>query len=141
MPLRRKIKEAEPEPQDVEGRRYIDLGKYLEGGPGRAKGGYRTEIKIAEVESFDDLRHLSNVIYDGHILIVDFTPISTDELSLRRVISELQRLAEDVNGDVAGLGNNYIIITPKGIGINKQKLRRGAGIAPTKTAAVGYGGY
>ncbi len=144
MPLRRKIKEAEPEePQEIEGRRYIDLGKYIEGGPGkgRVKGGFRTEIKIAEIESFDDVRYLSNIVYDGNILLIDFTAISNDELTLRRVISELQRLSEDVGGDIAGLGNNYLIITPRGVGVNKQKLRRGSGIKSQSPRSGGYGGY
>ena len=137
MPLRRKIRDAVvDEAQEIAGRRFIDLGKLIDSGPGRHKGGFKTEIKIAEIDSFDDLRYISNIVYDGHILIIDFTAMSNDELSLRRVISELQRLAEDVNGDIAGLGNNYIIITPRGIGVNKQKMRRGS----MQQQQTGYGG-
>ena len=126
MPLRRKIKEVPEQAQEVEGRPYIDLGKYLGEAPVRREGKYRTEIKIAEIEGFDDIRYVSNTIYDGNILIIDFTAISNDELALRRVVSELKRLAEDVGGDIAGLGNTYIVITPRGIGVDRNKLRRGS---------------
>ena len=124
--LSRKEKEEEPvEQQPVEGApRYIDLGKYAggQGGGGMARG---MTIKIAEIDGYDDLRTLSNYVYDGNIMILDFTSIANDELSLKRIISELKRLVEDVNGDMAGISQNMLVVTPKGVKVDRQKIRRG----------------
>ena len=124
--LSRKEKEPEPEEtQPVEGApRYIDLGKYggAQAGGGMAKG---LEIKIAEIDGYDDIRALSNLVYEGNILLLDFTSIANDELSLKRIISELNRLVEDVGGDMAGISQNMLMVAPKGVKIDRQKIRRG----------------
>jgi SepF-like predicted cell division protein (DUF552 family) len=123
--LSRKEKEPEPEEtQPVEGApRYIDLGKYAGAqASGMAKG---IEVKIAEIDGYDDIRALSNLVYEGNILLLDFSSIANDELSLKRIISELGRLVEDVNGDMAGISQNMLMIAPKGVKIDRQKIRRG----------------
>ncbi len=123
--LSRKEKEPEPEEtQPVEGApRYIDLGKYA----GAQAGGMAKciEVKIAEIDGYDDIRALSNLVYEGNILLLDFSSIANDELSLKRIISELGRLVEDVNGDMAGISQNMLMIAPKGVKIDRQKIRRG----------------
>ncbi len=123
--LSRKEKEPEPEEtQPVEGApRYIDLGKYAGAqASGMAKG---IVVKIAEIDGYDDIRALSNLVYEGNILLLDFSSIANDELSLKRIISELGRLVEDVNGDMAGISQNMLMIAPKGVKIDRQKIRRG----------------
>ncbi|MEM0485909.1 MAG: cell division protein SepF, partial [Thermoplasmata archaeon] len=62
-------------------------------------------------------------VYNGDILILDYTPISEDELTLRRVISELKNVVKDVDGDVVSLGKNYLFVTPNGIKIDRNKIR------------------
>jgi SepF-like predicted cell division protein (DUF552 family) len=123
---RKEKEEEEAVEQPVEGApRYIDLGKYAGGqGGGMARG---MTIKIAEIDGYDDLRALSNYVYDGNIMILDFTSIANDELSLKRIISELKRLVEDVNGDMAGISQNMLIVCPKGVKIDREKIRRGLG--------------
>ena len=122
--LSRKEKEEEPEEQPVEGApRYIDLGKYTGAAPGGISRGM--SIKIAEIDGYDDIRALSNLVYEGNVMILDFTSIANDELSLKRIISELKRLVEDVNGDMAGISQTMLLVAPKGVKIDRQKIRRG----------------
>ena len=120
-------KEREEEPQEVapvEGApRYIDLGKYA--GAQSIGAGRGMSIKIAEIDGYDDIRALSNLVYEGNIMILDFTSIANDELSLKRIISELKRLVEDVDGDMAGISQNMLLVAPKGVKVDRQKIRRG----------------
>ncbi|MCI4434980.1 MAG: cell division protein SepF, partial [Thermoplasmata archaeon] len=55
---------------------------------------------------------------------LDYTPLADDELTLRRVISELKETAKDIDGDVISLGGNYLLITPNGIKIDRNKIRK-----------------
>ena len=89
---------------------YIDLAKYS-GKKGPGKGRVSTEIKFAEIDSFEDVRDLANFVYEGNILILDFTPIANDELTLKRIINELKRL----------------LVTPKSVGIDRRKIRKMGG--------------
>ena len=102
---------------------FIDLGEYSRKRvSGRARG---IEVKVAEIDSFENLRELSNYVYDGNILILDFTPIMNDDLSLKRIITELKRLVEDIDGDLAGISKNLLLVAPKAVRIDRRKLRRG----------------
>ena len=124
--LRRKADKEEEYPvDDVQiGRNYIDLGALKIREPtGGATGGGPT-IQFADIEGYRQIPELSNIVYEGNILILDFTPIANDDLELKRAITELKRVAEDINGDIAGIGQNLLIIAPKGMNIDKKKIRR-----------------
>jgi hypothetical protein len=121
--LKRIIKEPEAEAETAEGfYKPLDLGTYV---GGRALGRRGPNIRVAEVERYEDIRDLTTCIYDGDILILDFTPIANDDLTLRRIIAELKRLTQDLGGDIAGLERNLIIVAPKSVSIDKRKLKRG----------------
>jgi len=103
---------------------FIDLSDYGKKRVSGKLGGI--EVKVAEVDSFENIRELSNYVYDGNILILDFTPIMNDDLSLKRIITELKRLVEDIDGDLAGIAKNLLLVAPKSVRIDRRKLRRGS---------------
>ncbi len=123
--LKKVVKEEPEEPPMVpEGMpHFIDLGvhsKKLIGSRGRGM-----EVKVAEIDSYEDIRQLSNFVYEGNILILDYSAILNDELSLKRIITELKRLVEDIDGDMAGISKDLLLVTPKRVSIDRKKLRRG----------------
>ena len=103
-----------------EPRKYIDLNEYDSGVEAKASG---PVVRVAEVYRYEDIRRLSDIVYNGDILIIDYSSIANDDLTLRRIISELKSIAKDVNGDVAGIGKNYLIITPNGMRIARKKIK------------------
>ena len=123
--LRRKkeVEEEYPEDEVRIGRSYIDLGvlKGREPGPSKTGG---PQVKFADIDGYRQIPELSNLVYDGNILVLDFTPIANDDLELKRTITELKRVVEDINGDIAGISQNLLLVTPKGIGIDKKKMKR-----------------
>ena len=62
-------------------------------------------------------------IYGGNVLILDFSPIAEEEVILKRITNDLRRLADEINGDIAGIGNNLMVISPSDVKINRRKLR------------------
>ena len=127
--LRRK-KEEEEEIPDNEfhvGRSYIDLGVLKGKSPSATKGSGGEggpSVKFADIDGYRQIPDLSNLVYEGNILVLDFTPIANDDLELKRTITELKRVVEDISGDIAGIAQNMLIITPKGLGIDKAKMKR-----------------
>ena len=79
-------------------------------------------IKVAEVTSITDAAEIRKQIYDGNIIIADVALLKHDKLMLDRLLKDLKQLADDINGDIVGLGENYIIITPTGIKIDRNKI-------------------
>ncbi len=103
---------------------YIDLEEYTED----------TElfdqtasmmVRVAELQKYDDLRECANYVYQGNLLLLDFSSIAGDDIVLRRVTSDLKKLVSDINGDIAGLGKTMMIIAPTGVKIDRQKMRGG----------------
>ncbi|MCD6473722.1 MAG: cell division protein SepF [Thermoplasmata archaeon] len=99
---------------------YIDLEEY----GGVEKKEAKMFVKVAEIQSYDDVKDFANYIYEGNLLILDVSPISIDDIELERVINEFKRITEDIDGDIAGMDRNHIIVTPSGVKIDRRKLRK-----------------
>ncbi len=103
-----------------EPRKYIDLNEFDTGMESMASG---PVVRVAEVYRYEDVRKLSDIVYNGDILMIDYSSIANDDLTLRRIISELKNIARDVNGDVAGVGKNLLVVTPTGMKISRKKIK------------------
>ena len=104
---------------DVEG--YVDLEKYIEstGGVGPAN----MYVRVGEIQRYEDLKEFTDYVYGGNVLILDFTPIAEEEVILKRITNELKKMAKEINGDIAGIGNNLMIVSPSNVKVERRKLR------------------
>lgn len=91
--------------------------------PGESVGGGTALLKIAEISRYEDLGQITNQIYNGNILLIDYTAVSQDQLSLKRITNELKSIVKDTNGDMAGIGKNMLAVTPRGIRIDRNKIK------------------
>ena len=124
MPLLKKpFGKAKEEIQTVETDQYIDLGQlsFDETNPLQGKG----MVKVAEIYRYEDLSAVTQPVYNGNILLVDYSALSNDSLTLKRITNELKAVARDTNGDVAAIGKNIIVVTPNGIKVDRQKIKGG----------------
>lgn len=118
------LKRLKSEPQPVpESEKFIDLGDIDIEGLELESGAGGMELRVAEVTTFEDLGPVIDQVYDGNMILVDISALSTDDSAMRRVANELKSVARDVNGDVAGVGKNILAVTPTGVFINREVLR------------------
>jgi len=80
-------------------------------------------IKIAELSGLEMMPELKKQIYDGNILMIDVSPAKKDKMVFDRAIKELKQVVNDVHGDVAMIKEDQVIVTPRGIRIDRQKLK------------------
>lgn len=97
----------------------LDLSEYETEIEGEAE----TFVKVAEVTGLNEVAEIRRQIYEGNIVIADVAFLKHDQLTLDRIIKDLKQLADDVNGDVVWLGEEYLIITPTGIKIDRNKIK------------------
>ena len=104
---------------DVEG--YVDLEKYIEstGGSGPAS----MYVRVGEIQRYEDLKEFTDYVYGGNVLILDFTPIAEEEVILKRITNDLKKMTKEINGDIAGIGNNLMILAPSNVKVERRKLR------------------
>jgi len=100
---------------------YVDLEKYVEetGGALDAK----MYVRVGEIQRYEDLKEFTDYVYGGNVLILDFSPIAEEEVILKRITNELKKLTKEINGDIAGIGNNMMIIAPTNVKVERRKLR------------------
>ena len=104
---------------DVDG--YVDLEKYVESAGGEA--GAKMHVRVGEIQRYEDLKDFTVYVYGGNVLILDFSPIAEEEVILKRITSDLKKLAQEINGDIAGIGNNLMVIVPSDVKVERRKLR------------------
>lgn len=121
--LRRVLKDEgeEVEPLDMGAmpEKYIDLGTY----EGSEEDEHGVTVKMAEIKGFQDLRSLTSLIYHGHIMLLDITTIAGDDLQIKRITAELNRVVEDISGDICGVNRNLLLVTPRGIKIDRERIK------------------
>ncbi len=104
---------------DVEG--YVDLEKYIEQTGEKENAGMY--VRVGEIQRYEDLKDFTDYVYGGNVLILDFTPIADEEVILKRITSDLKKMAKEINGDIAGIGNNLMIVSPSNVKVERRKLR------------------
>jgi SepF-like predicted cell division protein (DUF552 family) len=120
--LKKPLRKEKGEVQTAESEQYIDLGTmYFPDESGATNG----TIKVAEVYRFEDVGPISQPIYNGNIMLIDYSQIANDQALLKRVTNELKNVARDTNGDVAAIGNNMIVVAPNGVRIDRAKMKGG----------------
>ena len=79
-------------------------------------------IRIAELNNLNELPELKKEVYDGNLLLVDISLLKRDKFNLDRAIKELKQVVEDVHGDIAGVGEEQVIVAPMGVRIDRSKI-------------------
>ena len=82
----------------------------------------KTFLKAMALNDFSDIDKIKNEIGSGNILIIKITPLAKDNIEdARRVVSELCEFVNLIDGDIARLGEERIVITPKSIKVWRER--------------------
>jgi hypothetical protein len=84
-----------------------------------------TYIRVAELNNLNDMPALKKEIYDGNVLMIDISNIKADKLMLDRALKDLKEVVIDVHGDIAGLKEDQVLVTPTGMKIDRSKILGG----------------
>lgn len=107
-----------PQKEETEEYTELDLGDY----EGALEDSTKMYIRVAELTNINELPDIKKEIYNGNIMIIDISLIKRDNLLLDRIIKDLKQVANDVRGDIAGIGDDQVIVSPSGVKINRTKV-------------------
>ncbi|MDD5503196.1 MAG: cell division protein SepF [Candidatus Thermoplasmatota archaeon] len=102
---------------------YLDLGEYAQTHVTSGEDKGTLHIKMAEMHRYEDMRDIVQLVYDGNVVVMDFSPVSGDDIVMKRIGNELKQMTNDIHGDIAGLGQTMLILAPAGVKVDRQKLR------------------
>ncbi|GIU72247.1 MAG: hypothetical protein KatS3mg003_1726 [Candidatus Nitrosocaldaceae archaeon] len=80
-----------------------------------------TFVKAVTLRDLKDLTSIKNDIEEGMILIIRITPLAQKSIEeLREAIDKLYDFVKSIEGDIARLGEERVVITPPNVKIWKD---------------------
>lgn len=73
----------------------------------------RVAIHVDKIEDFADSDRIQKRVRDGSIVLVKIRSLKEKDLSeLKRAIDKLRKTCVALNGDIAGIDEDWIVLTP-----------------------------
>ncbi len=119
---------SEPSVFEEADKDYVEVGH--EKGDDKSNMMVRTYV----LEDFSDIKVVLDALRDGNTIpIINIKPIKEKDLiELKRAINKLKKTTDAIGGDIAGVGDDYIVCTPATAKIFRAKpVRKAPETAPT----------
>jgi len=99
--------EDSEEPQN-----YLEIESYKENS---AQKNNKIMVRKYTVEDFQDVKEVLDAVREGYtIALVNIKPIrDKDVIELKRTINKLKKTIEAIDGDIAGIDEDWIVATPQ----------------------------
>jgi len=71
-------------------------------------------VRPFTIEDFNDIKGILDSLREGYtIALVNIKPLKDrDMVELKRVVNKLKKTCEAIEGDIAGFGEDWIVVTP-----------------------------
>lgn len=90
------------------------------------KYGQKLQVRTFSLTEFDDIKRIGKCVREGQsVVLVDLKPLKEkDIIDLKRSVNKLKAVSQEVQGDIAGLSGDWIVMTPGGITVERQVLQQ-----------------
>lgn len=79
-------------------------------------------LKAKPLRSFSDVEDIKHEVESGNILIVKVSPLAHKNVEeIKKAVNALCEFVKTVDGDIARLGEERIVVTPSGVRIWREK--------------------
>ncbi len=80
-------------------------------------------VRPFQLDDFEDIKPILDSLREGYtIALVNIRPLKDrDLIELKRAINKLKKTTDAIDGEIAGFGEDYIIVTPAFATIHKTK--------------------
>lgn len=100
-------------------------GDYIEIEPGEAPSS-RAKILVKPyiIRNFEDIKPVLDDVREGAtIALVNIRPIKDKDLvELKRTVSKLKKTTDAIEGDIAGFGEDWIVVTPSFAQVHRRRV-------------------
>jgi len=84
----------------------------------------KTYLKAMPLRELTDLETVKTEVKNGNIVILRITPLASKSIEdVKQAVNQLYEFAESINGDIARLGDERVVICPDKIRIWREKTR------------------
>ncbi|PIN81671.1 hypothetical protein COV13_00545 [Candidatus Woesearchaeota archaeon CG10_big_fil_rev_8_21_14_0_10_32_9] len=88
---------------------YVELSTDMQRGTSS-----KVIVRPFVMEDFSDIKNVLETLREGNtICLLNISPLrEKDMIELKRAINKLKKTIEAINGDIAGFGEDYIVVVP-----------------------------
>ena len=96
---------------------------YLEIDTGKEAKRTKIIIRPFVIENFDDVKPALDSLREGYtIALINIKPIKDkDIIELKRAVNKLKKTCDAIEGDIAGFGEDWIVVSPNFAQIYRNK--------------------
>jgi len=82
-------------------------------------------VKLFSLKQYDDVNDILNALREGYtIAIIDIKSLrQKDSIELKRAIAKVKKTTDALEGNIAGFGENMVIVTPSFAKIHKENSK------------------
>jgi hypothetical protein len=96
----------------------------------------KTYLKAMPLRELSDLENIKTEVKNGNIIILRVTPLASKSIEdVKTAVNDLYQFAESIDGDIARLGEERVVICPKTIRIWREKSPTPVSSEPLPTSA------
>ncbi len=83
-------------------------------------------VKLFNLKQYEDVNDILNSLREGYtIAVIDIQILrKKDSIELKRAVSKLKKTTDALEGNIAGFGENIVIVTPSFAQIHKEVLQQ-----------------
>lgn len=91
----------------------------------RFAGGMGKLVKVLKLKGYSDVDSMARELSDGNIVILDVKPLAERSMTeLKHAVDEIKEICLSMGGDIAGLSDYHLILTPPSVKIERSAESR-----------------
>jgi SepF-like predicted cell division protein (DUF552 family) len=117
MPIKNLFSRRERDFDEIEGEDYLEVN-VMDSGMGKPTG--KMGIRIESLEDFSDSERILRQVREGSIIFLKIKGLKDKDMGeLKRAVDKLKRSVLANNGDIIGIEQNWLILTPEFVTVHK----------------------
>ena len=78
-------------------------------------------IEVENINDYVDSDRIQEKVRNGNILLVKIKDLRDKDMSeLKRAIARIRKTCLAINGDIAGIGDDWIVVTPESARVHRE---------------------
>lgn len=104
-----------------QGEEYIEIDGQESGSPRDFKS--KVVVRPFIIQDFGDIKEALDCLREGYtIALVNIKPLKEKDLvELKRAVNKLKKTTDAIDGDIAGFGDDWIVVTPSFATVHRGK--------------------
>jgi len=89
-----------------EGEDFVEVGPTEEGG--------KISVRVENLKDYADIEKVQGLVREGNVIFLKIRDLREKDMSeLKRAVEKLKKTCTAMNGDMVGVDEDFLVITPK----------------------------